>query len=87
MEPMLLHSLRLLPVTSRLICAWDIPLHFDRYSWVTTCSKSKSSGALVGYAAVDADSTWLDPFANYLTCDPNGNGSGDTSIDLFGLNN
>jgi hypothetical protein len=49
--------------------------------------KSKSSGALVGYAAVDADSTWLDPFANFLTCDPNGNGSGDTSIDLFGLNN
>ncbi|KAF9650722.1 glycoside hydrolase family 72 protein [Thelephora ganbajun] len=49
--------------------------------------KSKSSSALVGYAAVDASSDWLDPFANYLTCDPNGNGSGDTSIDLFGLNN
>lgn len=49
--------------------------------------KSKSSSALVGYAAVDADSSWLDPFANYLTCDPNGKGSGDSSIDLFGLNN
>ena len=42
---------------------------------------------MVGYAAVDADSNWLDPFANFLTCDPNGNGSGDYSIDLFGLNN
>lgn len=49
--------------------------------------KSKNLAGLVGYAAVDADSTWLDPFANYLTCDPNGNGSGDTSIDIFGLNN
>lgn len=48
---------------------------------------SKSLPGLVGYAAVDADSSWLDPFANYLTCDPNGNGAGDTSIDIFGLNN
>jgi hypothetical protein len=59
----------------------------SRYSLVTTCSKSKSLSGLVGYAAVDADSTWLDPFANYLTCDPSGNNSGDTSIDIFGLNN
>ena len=66
---------------------WDVPLYSCRYSRVTTSSKSKSSSALVAYAAVDAPSEWLDPFANYLTCDPSGNGSGDTSIDLFGLNN
>lgn len=49
--------------------------------------KSKNYSGLVGYAAVDADSSWLVPFANYLTCDPSGNNSGDTSIDIFGLNN
>jgi len=87
MGPVLLLLSRLLPVMSRLICTWDLSFHSDRYSLLTTCSKSKSSSALVGYAAVDAPSEWLDPFANYLTCDPNGNGSGDTSIDLFGLNN
>ncbi|OBZ79073.1 1,3-beta-glucanosyltransferase gel4 [Grifola frondosa] len=49
--------------------------------------KSISSSALVGYAAIDGDSTWVDPLANYLDCDPSGSNSGDTSIDLFGLNN
>lgn len=49
--------------------------------------KSKNLAGLVGYAAVDADSSWLDPFANYLSCDSNGNGAGDTAIDIFGLNN
>ncbi|KAL4243204.1 1,3-beta-glucanosyltransferase [Abortiporus biennis] len=49
--------------------------------------QSKGSSALVGYAAVDADSTWLDPLANYLSCDPSGANSGNTAIDLFGLNN
>ena len=71
----------------RLICVWRVPLYFDRCSRFTAHSKSKSSSALVGYAAVDADSSWLDPFANYLTCDPNGKGAGDSSIDIFGLNN
>lgn len=66
---------------------WEGPLCSNRHSRVTTYSKSKNSNALVAYAAVDASSEWLDPFANYLTCDPNGKGSGDTSIDLFGLNN
>ncbi|CAL1696353.1 unnamed protein product [Somion occarium] len=48
---------------------------------------SKSSSALVGYAAIDGDSTWIDPLANYLSCDPSGGNSGNTAIDLFGLNN
>jgi hypothetical protein len=48
--------------------------------------KSKSSSALVGYAAIDGDATWIDPLANYLSCDPSGNNSGDTAIDLYGLN-
>lgn len=43
--------------------------------------------ALVGYAAIDADDTWLVPFANYLSCDPSNTNSDATSIDLFGLNN
>ena len=63
------------------------PLHPGRNLSVISCRNSKSSTALVGYAAVDADSTWLDPLANYLTCDPSGNGSGASSIDIFGLNN
>ncbi|KAI0080009.1 hypothetical protein K474DRAFT_1658246 [Panus rudis PR-1116 ss-1] len=48
---------------------------------------SKSINALVGYAAIDGASNWIDPLANYLSCDPSGNNSGDTAIDLFGLNN
>ncbi|KAI5898556.1 glycoside hydrolase family 72 and carbohydrate-binding module family 43 [Schizophyllum commune H4-8] len=49
--------------------------------------KSKSSDVLVGYAAIDGTPNWRDPLANYLTCDPNGKGSGDYAIDLYGLNN
>jgi len=86
-EPVLLRLSRLLPVMSSLICMCNVPFYLGKHSPVTGCSKSKNLAGLVGYAAVDADSTWLDPFANYLTCDPNGNGSGDTSIDIFGLNN
>ena len=85
--PVPLRSLRPLPAMSRLICMWEVPLDSDRYLRTITCSKSKGSSALVGYAAVDAPSEWLDPFANYLTCDPSGGNSGDTSIDIFGLNN
>jgi 1,3-beta-glucanosyltransferase GAS1 len=50
-------------------------------------SASKSSSALVGYAAIDADDDWLVPLANYLSCDPSGSNSGSTALDLFGLNN
>jgi len=42
----------------------------------------KSSSALVGYAAIDGDASWVVPLANYLSCD-----SSNTAIDLFGLNN
>lgn len=48
---------------------------------------SKSSSALVGYAAIDGDTTWRDPLASYLSCDPSGGNSGTTAIDLYGLNN
>lgn len=48
---------------------------------------SKSSSALVGYAAIDGDATWLVPLANYLSCDPTSRNSGATAIDLYGLNN
>ncbi|KAH9046433.1 carbohydrate-binding module family 43 protein/Glycoside hydrolase family 72 protein [Lactarius hengduanensis] len=48
---------------------------------------SKSSSALVGYAAIDGDDTWIVPLANYLSCDPSGGNSGGTAIDIFGLNN
>ncbi|KAI9445531.1 carbohydrate-binding module family 43 protein/Glycoside hydrolase family 72 protein [Lactarius indigo] len=48
---------------------------------------SKSSSALVGYAAIDGDDTWIVPLANYLSCDPSSSNSGDTAIDIFGLNN
>ncbi|KAI0702424.1 Glucanosyltransferase-domain-containing protein [Cytidiella melzeri] len=48
---------------------------------------SKKSSALVGYAAIDADDSWLGPFANYLSCDTTGQNSDATSLDLFGLNN
>ncbi|KAG1758003.1 carbohydrate-binding module family 43 protein/Glycoside hydrolase family 72 protein [Suillus lakei] len=48
---------------------------------------SIKSSALVGYASIDGDATWLDPLANYLSCDPSGSNSGATALDLFGLNN
>ncbi|KAG1749607.1 carbohydrate-binding module family 43 protein/Glycoside hydrolase family 72 protein [Suillus paluster] len=48
---------------------------------------SIKSSALVGYASIDGDSTWLAPLANYLSCDPSGSNSGAAAIDLFGLNN
>ncbi|KAM5532182.1 hypothetical protein V8D89_014138 [Ganoderma adspersum] len=46
-----------------------------------------SSSALVGYAAIDGDDNWVLPLAEYLSCDPTSANSGDSSIDLFGLNN
>ncbi|KAG6332809.1 hypothetical protein ID866_6281 [Astraeus odoratus] len=49
--------------------------------------KSIKSPALVGYAAIDGEADWIVPLANYLSCDPSGSGSGDSAIDLFGLNN
>ncbi|KAF7789199.1 hypothetical protein EIP86_000138 [Pleurotus ostreatoroseus] len=48
---------------------------------------SKNINALIGYAAIDADDSWLVPFANYLSCDPSNTNSDATAIDLFGLNN
>ncbi|KAJ7139681.1 glycoside hydrolase family 72 protein [Mycena epipterygia] len=48
---------------------------------------SISSSALVGYAAIDGPADFLDPVANYLSCDPIGSNSGSSAIDLFGLNN
>jgi 1,3-beta-glucanosyltransferase GAS1 len=48
---------------------------------------SKSSSALVGYAAIDGSPDWRDPVANYLSCDPTGGNSGASAIDLYGLNN
>ncbi|OCB85209.1 glycoside hydrolase family 72 protein [Sanghuangporus baumii] len=44
--------------------------------------RSKNLNILVGYAAIDADRSWLDPLANYLSCD-----SDEESLDIFGLNN
>jgi hypothetical protein len=43
---------------------------------------SQKSNALVGYAGIDGDASWIVPLANYLSCD-----SSNTAIDLFGLNN
>ncbi len=43
---------------------------------------SKKSSALIGYAAIDGDPSWIVSLANYLSCD-----SSNTAIDIFGLNN
>ncbi|KAH9853090.1 Glucanosyltransferase-domain-containing protein [Lenzites betulinus] len=48
---------------------------------------SISSSALVGYAAIDGDDSWVVPLANYLACDTTNANSGSTAIDIFGLNN
>ncbi|KAF5375191.1 hypothetical protein D9758_000023 [Tetrapyrgos nigripes] len=48
---------------------------------------SKSSSALVGYAAIDGKPNWRDPLANFLSCDPSGQNDGATAIDIYGLNN
>ncbi|EJD04270.1 glycoside hydrolase family 72 protein [Fomitiporia mediterranea MF3/22] len=44
--------------------------------------KSKNLNILVGYAAIDADRSWLDPLANFFSCDSDAD-----SLDIFGLNN
>ena len=44
-------------------------------------SNSKKSSALVGYAGIDGDASWIVPLADYLSC-----GTASTSIDIFGLN-
>ncbi|KAG7099572.1 hypothetical protein E1B28_001402 [Marasmius oreades] len=49
--------------------------------------KSKSSSALVGYAAIDGSVDFRNTLANYLSCDPSGQNSDSTSIDIYGLNN
>jgi hypothetical protein len=48
---------------------------------VFVSSRSKNLDILIGYAAINGDRTWIDPLANYLSCD-----SDETAIDLFGLN-
>lgn len=48
--------------------------------------KSKSSSALVGYAAINGRSDFRNTLANYLSCDPSGTNSDATAIDLYGLN-
>ncbi|KAJ7300929.1 Glucanosyltransferase-domain-containing protein, partial [Mycena albidolilacea] len=53
----------------------------------TSRRTSISSSALVGYADIDGASSFRDAVSAYLSCDPSGAGKGDTSIDLFGLNN
>ncbi|KAH9964549.1 glycoside hydrolase family 72 protein [Russula dissimulans] len=47
---------------------------------------SKSSTALVGYSAINGDDSLILTLANYLSCDPSGNNSGGTAIDIYGLN-
>lgn len=51
------------------------------------CSTSKSSSALVGYAAIDGAADFKTAVAEYFSCDPAGGNSGATSIDIYGLNN
>ena len=83
-----LHSSRPLPVTSRLTCKPSLFLTSNHSSTdIYPSSTSKSSSALVGYAAIDGDNTWVDPLANYLSCDISDTNSGANAIDLFGLNN
>ncbi|CAK5281101.1 unnamed protein product [Mycena citricolor] len=48
---------------------------------------SIGSSALVGYADIDGPSPFRDAVATYLSCDPSGQNSGSSAIDLFGLNN
>ncbi|KIJ21411.1 carbohydrate-binding module family 43 protein [Paxillus involutus ATCC 200175] len=48
---------------------------------------SIQSSALVGYAAIDGDASWIYPLAEYLSCDVSGANSGASAIDLYGLNN
>jgi len=56
-------------------------------AWLTLFHrKSKSSSALVGYAAINGASDFRGALANYLSCDPSGSNSGATAIDIYGLN-
>ncbi|KAI0047670.1 carbohydrate-binding module family 43 protein [Auriscalpium vulgare] len=48
---------------------------------------SKKSSALVGYAAIDGDDSWIVGLASYLACDVSSQNSGGNAIDIFGLNN
>lgn len=48
---------------------------------------SKKLPILVGYAQIDGAQDFRGNVANYLSCDPTGQNSPSTSIDLFGLNN
>jgi hypothetical protein len=48
---------------------------------------SKKLPMLVGYAHIDGAQDFRSNVANYLSCDPSGQNSPSTAIDLFGLNN
>ncbi|PBL00945.1 glycoside hydrolase family 72 protein [Armillaria gallica] len=48
--------------------------------------QSKSSSALVGYSSIDGDTSFRLPLANFFSCDPSGDNSGATAIDIYGLN-
>ena len=60
------------------------PLEIHKFTWVFR--KSKSSSALVGYAAINGATNFREPLANFLSCDPSGANSDSTAIDLYGLN-
>ena len=70
-------------VTSKHTCKWrGVRIGHSLLTILTIHSKSKNLNILVGYAAIDADRSWLDPLANYLSCE-----SDEESLDIFGLNN
>lgn len=48
--------------------------------------KSKKLNPLVGYAAINGQSDFRMPLANYLSCDPANGNSDATAIDIYGLN-
>ncbi|EKM83610.1 hypothetical protein AGABI1DRAFT_110256 [Agaricus bisporus var. burnettii JB137-S8] len=48
---------------------------------------SKSLSTLVAYAQIDGAENFRENVADYLSCDPTGQNSPSTAIDLFGLNN
>jgi hypothetical protein len=68
------------------LCVHLVPVLSDITHASPYLRNSISSSALVGYAAIDGDPTWIVPLASYLACDPSGSNSGSTAIDLFGLN-
>jgi len=48
--------------------------------------KSKSLTTLTGYTSIDGDDNWVVGLASYFGCDPSGSNSGDSALDIFGIN-